>query len=72
VLAVLQPVWTIKSETAARIRGRMEAVLDAARARGLIDRDHANPARWKAPEPSVAEAPEDIMRRYPMRRSRSS
>ncbi|OYW57391.1 MAG: integrase [Hyphomicrobium sp. 32-62-53] len=47
VLAVLQPVWTSKSETAARVRGRIEAVLDAARARGLIDRDRANPARWK-------------------------
>jgi integrase len=47
VLAILQPVWTAKSETAARVRGRIEAVLDAARARGLIDRDRANPARWK-------------------------
>lgn len=47
VLAILQPVWTTKSETAARVRGRIEAVLDAARARGLIDRDRANPARWK-------------------------
>ena len=47
VLAILQPVWITKSETAARVRGRIEAVLDAARARGLIDRDRANPARWK-------------------------
>lgn len=47
VLAILQPVWSTKSETAARVRGRIEAVLDAARARGLIDRDRANPARWK-------------------------
>jgi integrase len=47
VLAILQPVWTSKSETAARVRGRIEAVLDAARARGLVDRDRANPARWK-------------------------
>ena len=47
VLAVLQPVWTTKSETASRVRGRIEAVLDSARARGLIGQNEANPARWR-------------------------
>jgi integrase len=47
VLAVLQPIWTAKAETASRVRGRIEAVIDAARARGMIDKDRANPARWK-------------------------
>jgi integrase len=45
VLAVLQPIWTTKSETASRVRGRIERVLDAARARGL--REGENPARWR-------------------------
>lgn len=45
VLAVLQPVWTEKNETAARLRGRIEKVLDAAKAKGL--RTGENPARWR-------------------------
>lgn len=47
VLAVLQPIWTEKPETAARVRGRIEATLDAARVRGLVPAHHANPARWR-------------------------
>jgi integrase len=45
VLAVLKPIWTIKAETASRVRGRIEKVLDAAKARGL--RSGENPARWR-------------------------
>jgi integrase len=45
VLAVLEPIWRVKSETAARIRGRIESVLDYARALGW--RSGENPARWK-------------------------
>ncbi|UHD44147.1 integrase arm-type DNA-binding domain-containing protein [Aureimonas altamirensis] len=45
VLAVLQPIWLEKAETASRIRGRIEKVLDSAKARGL--REGENPARWK-------------------------
>ncbi|PZR83585.1 MAG: integrase [Hyphomicrobiales bacterium] len=47
VLGVLQPIWAKIPETASRFRARIEAVLDAARARGLIAQDKANPARWK-------------------------
>jgi integrase len=47
VLAVLQPIWQAKPETAQRLRGRIEAVLDAARARGHIPRNEANPSRWR-------------------------
>jgi integrase len=47
VLKVLQPIWVTKQETAARLRGRIEQVIDAARALGHIDADKANPARWK-------------------------
>ena len=45
VLACLKPIWTAKAETASRVRGRIERVLDAAAARGLRSRD--NPARWR-------------------------
>jgi hypothetical protein len=47
VLSVLQSIWQAKPETASRLRGRIEAVLDAARAAGHIGRNEANPARWK-------------------------
>lgn len=46
VLAVLQPIWLTKSETASRVRGRIERILSAAKARGLRDRDSINPATW--------------------------
>jgi integrase len=45
VLKVLKPIWTTKQETASRLRGRLERILDAARARGL--RKGENPARWR-------------------------
>lgn len=44
VLSVLQPIWTATPETASRIRGRIETILDAAKARGV--RSGENPARW--------------------------
>ena len=47
VLGVLQHVWQTTPETASRLRGRIEAVLDAARAMGHIPRNEANPARWR-------------------------
>jgi integrase len=45
VLAVLKPIWTDKPETASRLRGRIEKVLDAAKAKG--HRSGENPARWR-------------------------
>jgi integrase len=45
VLDVLKPLWTTKQETASRLRGRIERVLDAARAKGIRTGD--NPARWR-------------------------
>jgi integrase len=47
VLAVLKPLWTRAPETGSRLRGRIEAVIDMARALGHIDADRANPARWR-------------------------
>src|ERR1700730_16299749 len=45
VLSVLRPVWQRAPETASRLRGRIEAVLDFAKARGW--RSGANPAAWR-------------------------
>ncbi len=45
VLAALEPIWTAKPETAGRVRGRIEAVLDYAKTVAL--RAGENPARWK-------------------------
>jgi len=45
VLKVLEPIWSVKPETASRVRGRIESVLDWATARGYRQGD--NPARWR-------------------------
>lgn len=45
VLKVIEPIWEAKTETASRVRGRIEAVLDWATVRGY--RKGENPARWK-------------------------
>ena len=45
VLKVLEPIWTKTPETASRLRGRIESVLDWAKARGY--RTGENPARWR-------------------------
>jgi integrase len=45
VVQALDPIWAEKPETASRVRGRIEAVLDAATVRGF--RQGPNPAQWK-------------------------
>jgi integrase len=45
VLKILEPIWQDKPETANRVRGRIETILDAAKARGY--RAGENPARWR-------------------------
>jgi integrase len=45
VMKVLEPIWAAKPETASRVRGRIESVLDWAAARGFRSGD--NPARWR-------------------------
>ncbi|WP_255440747.1 site-specific integrase [Paracoccus sp. MC1854] len=47
VLAVLEPIWAIRTETASRLRGRIERILDAAAVAGHRPEDAPNPARWK-------------------------
>jgi integrase len=45
VMKVLEPIWKTKTETASRVRGRIEAILDWAKARGYRMGD--NPAVWR-------------------------
>ncbi len=45
VMQVLEPIWATKPETASRLRGRVEAILDWARVHGY--RSGENPARWR-------------------------
>lgn len=47
VLAALQPIWLTISPTAGILRGRIETILDAARATRLIAGPWENPARWR-------------------------
>ena len=42
---ILEPIWTTKPETAKRVRGRIELILDWARVSG--HRSGENPARWR-------------------------
>ncbi len=60
VLAVLNPIWKTKTETASRLRGRIESVLDWATARGY--REGLNPARWKGHLDHLLPAPGKITR----------
>jgi integrase len=45
VMKILEPIWRTKTETASRLRGRIESVIDWSTARGF--RSGENPARWK-------------------------
>jgi integrase len=45
VMKAIQPIWTAKPETASRVRGRIESILDWATASG--HRQAENPARWR-------------------------
>lgn len=47
VVAVLKPIWRTVPETASRLRGRIENILDAAKAAKHIQSPWENPARWK-------------------------
>ena len=60
VLAVLEPIWKTKTETASRLRGRIESVLDWATARGY--REGLNPARWKGHLDHLLPSPGKIVK----------
>ena len=58
VLKVLNPIWATKTETAKRLRGRIEAVLDWAKVYGY--RDGENPARWRGHLDKLLAAPSKV------------
>ncbi len=58
VLAVLTPLWNEKTETASRVRQRMEKVLDACAVHG--ERSTENPARWRGNLAAVLPAPRAV------------
>lgn len=59
VMEVLEPIWKNKTETASRLRGRIESVLDWAASRGY--RDGPNPARWKGHLENLLPSPKKIL-----------
>jgi integrase len=59
VMAVLQPIWAEKTETAKRLRARLENVLDSAKAAGYRD-GLDNPARWRGHLKNLLAAPGKI------------
>lgn len=60
VLTALEDIWFAKPETASRVRGRIENVLDAAKVQGL--RSGENPARWRGHLDHLLPKPEKLKR----------
>ncbi len=60
VRAVLEPIWTSKTETADRLRGRIERILASAKALGL--RSGENPAAWKENLADLLPPPRKVRR----------
>ena len=60
VMAILEPIWQTKTETATRLRGRIEQVLDYAAVCG--HRDGLNPARWRGHLDKTLTAPAKIIK----------
>jgi len=60
LLKVLKPIWTTKTETASRLRGRIESVLDWAATRKF--RSEENPARWRGNLKTLLPAPSKIQK----------
>ena len=58
VMAVLKPIWNTKTETASRVRSRLELILDAAQAGKL--RQGENPARWRGHLEHLLPAPRKV------------
>ena len=62
ILDVLKPLWAKTPETASRLRGRIEVVIDAARALNHIPADRANPARWRGHLDKLLSKPKKLSR----------
>lgn len=57
---ILSPIWLTRTETASRIRGRIEQVLDWAAVQGLRDPNIPNPARWDGHLDKLFAAPRKV------------
>lgn len=60
VMKVLEPIWNTKTETASRLRGRIETILDWAKVSGY--RGGENPARWKGHLDQLLSKPSKVQR----------
>jgi integrase len=60
VMKALQPIWTEKPETATRLRGRIESILDYAKTAGY--RQGENPARWRGHLENLLPSPNKVKR----------
>ena len=60
VMRCIEPIWATKTETASRLRGRIEAVLDWAAIRGYRKGD--NPARWRGHLDKLLPRPSQVAR----------
>jgi integrase len=58
IMKIIEPYWTVKNETANRIRGRIESVIDAAKSRGEFTGE--NPARWRGHLENLLPAPSKV------------
>ena len=58
ITKILEPIWTTKTETASRLRGRIESVLDWATVHGY--REGENPARWKGHMDKILAKPSKV------------
>lgn len=58
ILQILEPIWKGKTETASRLRGRIEQILSWSKVRGF--RDGPNPARWRDHLDLLLPSPEKI------------
>jgi integrase len=58
IVEVLKPIWTTKTETATRVRERIERVISAADA--LAERDRLNPARWVGALDKIVPKPSKV------------
>lgn len=58
ILRILEPIWTTKTETASRLRGRLENILDYATVRGYREGD--NPARWRGHLDKILATPSKV------------
>ena len=59
ILAILEPIWSTKTETASRLRGRLEWILASATTRKL--RNGVNPALWRGHLQTILPAPSKLV-----------